>query len=73
MKLFSPSILKYFKPFSFFCSLFFSCFTYAQNKLPGKAIEIVGGYSKNGSGDLNGIVFGTDYINYISRRVSLNY
>ena len=56
-----------------FITLFFSFVTNAQNKLPGKAIEFVGGYSKHGSGDMNGIVFGAGYINYLTKKFSLNY
>ena len=54
-------------------SLFFSSFIFAQNKLPGKAIEFVGGYSKHGSGDMNGIVFGGGYTRYLTNKFSLNY
>lgn len=37
------------------------------------AIQFVGGRSLHGSGDMMGIVFGTEYINFISKRFSLNY
>lgn len=47
-------------------------FMHAQ-KLPDQLILVTGGYSKHGSGDMRGIVFGAEYAKYISRRVSLNY
>ena len=56
-----------------FITLLFFFLTNAQNKLPGKAIEFVGGYSKHGSGDMNGIVFGAGYIKYLTKKFSLNY
>ena len=37
------------------------------------AIQLIGGYSRHGSGDMKGIVFGTEYINYLTKRFSLNY
>jgi hypothetical protein len=37
------------------------------------AIQLIGGYSLHGSGDMKGIVFGTECINYLTRRFSLNY
>lgn len=37
------------------------------------ALQIVSGYSVHGSGDMLGIVFGTEYVKFISRRFSLNY
>ncbi|MBL7740972.1 MAG: hypothetical protein JNK14_17250 [Chitinophagaceae bacterium] len=55
------------------CTLVFFFTTMAQNKLPGKAIQVAGGYSRHGSGDLKGIVFGAEYRNYLSKRFSLNY
>jgi len=55
--------------FVIFCYPFFVC---AQN-LPGKQVMVTGGYSKHGSSDMKGIVFGAEYANYTSRRVSLNY
>jgi hypothetical protein len=45
----------------------------AQDRLPGNAIQVVGGYSRHGSGDYKGIVFGTEYIKYYAKRFSLNY
>jgi hypothetical protein len=49
------------------------CNANAQNKLPAKAFQVIGGYSKHGSGDYPGVVYGTEYIQYLSRRFSLNY
>ena len=37
------------------------------------SIQLAAGYSMHGSGDLKGIFFGTEYINFISRKFSLNY
>jgi hypothetical protein len=45
----------------------------AQDKLPGNAIQVIGGFSKHGSGDYEGIVFGTDYIHYHTKKLSLTY
>ena len=45
----------------------------AQNNLPDHALQVAGGYGKHGSGDLNGVVFGAEYINYLSEKFSLNY
>jgi hypothetical protein len=47
-------------------------FMHAQT-LPDKVIMVTGGYSKHGSGDMKGIVFGAGYAKYISSRVSLDY
>ena len=47
--------------------------TYGQNNLPQRAIQVVGGYSRHGSGDFHGITFGAEFIRYISKSVSLNY
>lgn len=41
--------------------------------LPRNAVQVLGGYSKHGSGDMNGIVFGAEYVRYTSKRFSLNY
>src|SRR4051794_37077813 len=49
-----------------------SMYTRAQ-QLPNSAVQVSGGYSKHGSGDLNGIVFGAGYTRYMSPRVSLHY
>lgn len=57
----------------FFFSLTMACYINAQDILPGKAIQVVGGYSRHGSGDFDGIVFGTEYIQYLSKKFSLNY
>jgi hypothetical protein len=45
----------------------------SQKKLPGKALQIMGGYSSHGSGDMKGIVFGTEYLDYVTRKFSLSY
>ena len=52
-----------------FCLPFF---THAQS-LPNQLVSIKGGYSRHGSGDMKGIVFGAEYAKYASRRISLNY
>jgi hypothetical protein len=49
-----------------------SCITDGQH-LPVRKISINGGYSRHGSGDLNGIVFGADYTRYYKNRFSLKY
>jgi hypothetical protein len=41
--------------------------------VPAKSIQITAGYSKHGSGDMNGILFGAEYIKFYSKRFSLNY
>jgi len=53
--------------------LFVYCSSDAQEKLPGKAIQVIGGFSKHGSGDYEGIVFGTEYTNYHTKKLSLTY
>jgi hypothetical protein len=53
--------------------LFPSLYLFSQKPLPVHAIQILGGYSKHGSGDLNGIVFGAGYRKYIFRQFSLNF
>lgn len=50
----------------------FSQSAYSQ-KLPTKIVQLVTGYSKHGSGDMNGIVFGTDYSSYRTKKGSVNY
>ena len=45
----------------------------AQDKLPVNAIQVIGGYSRHGSGDYDGIVFGTEYIHYHTKKLSLAY
>ncbi len=54
-------------------SLFFCSSVSAQTNLPGRAIQLTGGYARHGSGDYNGISFGAEYIRYPARRFSLNY
>lgn len=53
--------------------MFVYCNSNAQDKLPGKALQVIGGYSKHGSGDYEGIVFGTEYVNYHTKKLSLTY
>lgn len=52
--------------------LFLSVSASAQ-ELPRHAVQVLGGYSKHGSGDMNGIVFGAEYLRYYSKRFSVNY
>lgn len=73
MKIFTQLNAKLFKLLIGISSLVYSGILNAQNILPNKAIQVVGGYSRHGSGDMNGIAFGTEYIKYISNRFSLNY
>lgn len=42
-------------------------------KLPDRVLQFAGGYSRHGSGDMNGIVFGTEYSRYTSKKTSFNY
>lgn len=42
-------------------------------KLPGRILQFTGGYSRHGSGDMNGIVFGTEYSRYTTNKTSFNY
>jgi len=53
--------------------LFAYCNANAQDNLPTHAIQVIGGYSKHGSGDYKGIVFGAEYIHYQTRKLSLTY
>lgn len=57
---------------SIFTILSFPFIIHGQN-LAGKLITVTGGYSRHGSGDMNGIVFGAEYAKYSSRRISFNY
>src|SRR5687767_5426476 len=60
------------KKTTFTICLLFICFIhYAQ--LPKHAIQAIAGYSKHGSGDMDGIVFGAEYISYKTDKFSLNY
>jgi len=38
-----------------------------------ESIQLVGGYSRHGSGDLNGIIFGAEYLKYLSGRFLLDF
>lgn len=42
-------------------------------ELPTQLIQVTGGYSKHGSGDMKGIVFGTEYSKYKTTKFSWNY
>lgn len=42
-------------------------------KLSGRILQLAVGYSRHGSGDMNGIVFGTEYSRYTSKTKSFNY
>jgi len=53
--------------------MLFYCSAIAQDKLPNKSIQVIGGYSKHGSGDFKGIVFGTEFTNYHTKKLSLTY
>lgn len=46
---------------------------HAQQPLPRHALQVVGGYSRHGSGDMKGVVFGTDYIQYLQPKFALAY
>ncbi len=37
------------------------------------ALQLVAGWSRHGSGDMRGIIFGAEYIRYYTKRFSLNY
>lgn len=52
--------------------VFFAVKSSAQ-QLPKEAVQVAGGYSLHGSGDMNGIVYGAEYIKFYSRRLSLNF
>lgn len=42
-------------------------------KLPGRQLKIIGGYSRHGSGDYNGIIYGAGYTQHIKKKFSLTY
>lgn len=42
----------------------------ATDAMPNEALQLVLGYSKHGSGDMDGIVFGADYSWYLGRKFS---
>lgn len=43
-----------------------------DDELKQEVFQLVAGYSKHGSGDMKGIVFGAEYTKYLSRKFSLN-
>jgi hypothetical protein len=58
--------------------LFMSFVSHAQQqsspgsfKARARSIQLVGGYTKHGSGDMKGIVFGMEYLKYVKQRTSL--
>jgi hypothetical protein len=65
------------KTFFAVISLLISCFytrsLCAQEGPSRHALQVTGGYGLHGSGDMNGMVFGTEYISYLTKRFSLNY
>ena len=38
-----------------------------------ESVQLVAGYSRHGSGDMNGIVFGVEYTRHFTKKFSLNY
>ena len=56
-----------------FSTLMYTSSLYAQSPLPNKQIQLSGGYSRHGSGDLNGIIFGTEFVKYKSKKFSMSY
>ena len=40
--------------------------------LPTQAFKFAGGYSKHGSGDLNGVIFGAEYSRYLTQKFSVS-
>ncbi len=61
------------KLFLFTSLLLFSFNLFSQKKLPTKQIQIIGGYCRHGSGDLNGVLFGAEYIKYLNRRMAFGF
>ncbi|MBC7947792.1 MAG: hypothetical protein H7Y42_07930 [Chitinophagaceae bacterium] len=53
--------------------IFISSFSNSQAQLPTRSIQVMGGYSGHGSGDLKGIVFGADFLKYKTNRFFLDY
>lgn len=53
-------------------SLFLATLVNAQQQ-PKHAIQFMGGYSRHGSGDMDGIVFESGYQYYLSKKFSLQY
>src|SRR5690349_2588356 len=45
----------------------------SAQSLPARSIAVTGGYSKHGSGDMPGIVFGAEYSKYRNKNWSFNY
>ena len=50
--------------------LLFSCAVTAQTGLPKHLINVSGGYSKTGTGDLNGYILSAAYQQYLTKRIS---
>jgi len=51
----------------------FSQNTASLKEPPTQSIRLIKGYNRHGSGDIGGILFGTEYQKYITRKVSLSY
>lgn len=49
------------------------CKAVGQGSLSKRSLQITGGYSKHGSGDMKGIVAGAEYIHAASSKIFLNY
>jgi hypothetical protein len=60
------------KKIELFLLLCFPHFLCAQS-LPNQLLTMTGGYSRHGSGDMSGIVFGAEYSKYRSQRISIHY
>jgi hypothetical protein len=66
-------IKNYLKLFVLIITVCISTEACCQKVLPCNSLQIIGGYARHGSGDLNGVVFGTEYLKYYTTKFSLNY
>lgn len=46
---------------------------YSQDQLPVHAIQLVGGPTRHGSGDADGLTYGAEYVRYYTKKFSLTY
>ncbi|NOT93871.1 hypothetical protein [Ferruginibacter sp.] len=58
------------KKLLFLSMLFISVSAFAQKNLPSKKIQLSGGYSRTGSGDMPGYMYGAEYAKYFKKKTS---
>lgn len=72
--MFQPPKFLFLKKYFFLVStLMYASLLWSQPGLPNKQIQLTGGYSHHGSGDLKGIIFGAEHVKYKSKKFSIAY